>query len=966
MNEGKDGEGEGVGKMVAEKVLYLDVESFVGKTPKDFLSHTPRYIGFYCSDTGRYFMYHIEQEDKIKRLIKRYKYIAGHNCIEYDIPILKKIPAFRFIFKNKVIFDTMKIIEKRAKPMLYHDFSMTQRGLDYQTKFFNLVDENTQKGTFDYSLMKRKNLLPRDLAKLKDYLKRDLMAGFLLFKYYYDMFSGFRDLHSPKNVANGKWLNTSSGVNSYEILCYRAGLKPIYDFDKDKKKAVRYEGAYVKQPVCGKKKGNIYSYDFACIEENEWIWTWDGYKQIKNIEYKDITEGVNKSVNQIVVKKHKFVNTLIQIELQDGTILKQTPEHRLLVDGEDKEAISIEVGNKLSKPIELEISQEGEYESIFELLGIFICEGSQFRKTYFRTDKRHPSGRNTTTSQTFLSVKNHETDFKKQIEDLFVIHCPELKLEFKPHTKNKGKISYLDIWSTKAEVYDWFKTLKDDYYNLGEITKTKGRIKAFLTGVFRSDACWNKPRKTVVLNTSDTERFNIIMKCLTCLGISYTANRMKKGYGHCKRICVLEISKGSEIDKLFSWFKWKSYRDDVVNHTKTTMENRTYINLKVVDVKVLQGKFKVYDLTIENQGNPYFIHNGVLTHNSLYPHVMIGCNLFSPVEEGYKPKGLFKDVIKGTYSSSKGKVEQVIQEAYDTRASIKKEMKSIERGSNEYKTKDKLQLAYKILINSAYGVLGSTYFPAISNVQGASDTTGVAKMCIQYAEKVFEEYGFEVLYVDTDSNYVYKPDTCFNDPGDVAQLITNDLMKDIPIPIDTFNFAHEYDINYIHFFRDDGNEFKKKHYIYQTTDGYIQFKGVGLVGGQLSPVFNLYKDDVVRGKISRFEDIIVNRSTIADWLKKMVILHPTFFTKRFRAKEKEMYKTMEGKDEPSSIQYQVSKKYGVGEHHLVPNLVMGAGKSSKYCKLEELQKTFGDKWINYVNYDKFINELKPFIVVSDR
>src|SRR6056297_3754910 len=68
--------------------------------------------------------------------------------------------------------------------------------------------------------------------------------------------------------------------------------------------------------------------------------------------------------------------------------------------------------------------------------------------------------------------------------------------------------------------------------------------------------------------------------------------------------------------------------------------------------KISREKYKgdIYDISVENSESPYFYANGILTHNSLYPHIMIMANLHSrnKENEGWHGGELFN--VKGYYN----------------------------------------------------------------------------------------------------------------------------------------------------------------------------------------------------------------------------------------------------------------------------------------------------------------------------
>jgi len=359
---------------------------------------------------------------------------------------------------------------------------------------------------------------------------------------------------------------------------------------------------------------------------------------------------------------------------------------------------------------------------------------------------------------------------------------------------------------------------------------------------------------------------------------------------------------------------------------------------------------------------------------SLYPHMYMGGNLYSPIDgtesECYSMlnAGIYGetiDAIQGSYKKEMGKIEKTIQGLYTRRVDAKDKMKKLDKTSDEYKRLDKLQLAIKIIINTMYGISGSQLFVSVYNRVTASDCTAMARRSIKHARQRLSEQGYECLYTDTDSVYVL--DHFKNEKRllDVTESITMEQIASFNITIDTHNFEIEDKIQRMYFFKRDDGTYNKKHYIYVLEDGRIKAKGGRIVKGDCSPLAKeVYKQHIIP-KIQKGEKIIMSPETIMQWTIQVAKDNHDMITKRFRVKPMGEYKSTNGK-EPTSIQYQVSKMYGTGEHHLVCNKYFGAGKGVKYCTIDEIKGLYGVEWLSAVDYTKYVNDLKHFIEPSDR
>lgn len=99
---------------------------------------------------------------------------------------------------------------------------------------------------------------------------------------------------------------------------------------------------------------------------------------------------------------------------------------------------------------------------------------------------------------------------------------------------------------------------------------------------------------------------------------------------------------------------------------------------------------------------------------------------------------------------------------------------------------DKRQLAYKISANSMYGAMGvkKGYLPFMP---GAMVTTMMGRKNIEIVAKtIVEQYEGELIYGDTDSNYIYFPkmqDKTIPEIWDYAEYVADEISKLFPPPI---------------------------------------------------------------------------------------------------------------------------------------------------------------------------------------
>ena len=337
-----------------------------------------------------------------------------------------------------------------------------------------------------------------------------------------------------------------------------------------------------------------------------------------------------------------------------------------------------------------------------------------------------------------------------------------------------------------------------------------------------------------------------------------------------------------------------------------------------------------------------------LDFSSAYPHSFMMGNLYSPADRNDKTAftGNKMFPITGCYKTdSMGKIETVIKEFYHLRLKYKKD-------------KDPREYAIKLILNTIYGISSSPVFKSVYNLDTASDCTLIARNMIRHARKTFQDNGYDLLYSDTDSVYIVDK---FNDKEKmlaVRDKIITDIKSNLPFPQKTFDMTIDDEISGIWFFKDDMDEFRKKHYIYITKENKIKIKGLPLIQSKCSRMAKkVYA--IIKPMILANQDIKFTRDYIEKLVMDMMKIDIGLVANYYKVKQPEMYNSK------TCIHYQISKKYGVNdkefkeEHWLIPNKRIGqVGKFKKYCSLDEGK----DLKLDDLELDVLWNsELAPFI-----
>lgn len=153
------------------------------------------------------------------------------------------------------------------------------------------------------------------------------------------------------------------------------------------------------------------------------------------------------------------------------------------------------------------------------------------------------------------------------------------------------------------------------------------------------------------------------------------------------------------------------------------------------------GGYVAYPAQEKVEGDVY-----CLDFTSLYPHIIIQCNLYGrnkEREEGWNGNDIIK--TDGFYNTDKmHTVSKVLMDIYQERKQLQREKNPIEYG-------------LKIVLNIVYGLLRNPTFKNVYDKVAGNDCCIIGQQWIKYARKEFMEAGYFVFYTDTDSVYLQDP-----------------------------------------------------------------------------------------------------------------------------------------------------------------------------------------------------------------
>ena len=393
-------------------------------------------------------------------------------------------------------------------------------------------------------------------------------------------------------------------------------------------------------------------------------------------------------------------------------------------------------------------------------------------------------------------------------------------------------------------------------------------------------------------------------------------------------------------------------------------------------------------------------------YSSLYPHIFCMFNLFAENTNkenkyGWHGNDVFK--VKGYYYNYVPcALSKYIQEKLEERINLKKTDPN-----------NPMIYAIKIFCNSLYGVVRSSIFEQVHTPNAGWDCCWLGQQINELTENMMQEFGFETIYGDTDSNFILAKDEKYNNRTYVQACLHKIIKKineNVPFPIKTFDIKIEKHLDYIMFpFSDqeiveektrkqlnkniilgyvekeiDGKKCllnqttreivrtgrswvkktqgKKKNYLYISNDE-IELIGLPIKKSNATnlgiKIYNeILKDLILEKKKAKFSREFIE-NIINKYLKQANIMQ--LISQEYKVKPFITYK------KEGQIQAQISKNYLNGDNgvvNLIKNNKVGkVGKGRLYCTVEEAISN--NLTIKDLDLDKLWNELNVFIEEKD-
>ncbi len=234
-----------------------------------------------------------------------------------------------------------------------------------------------------------------------------------------------------------------------------------------------------------------------------------------------------------------------------------------------------------------------------------------------------------------------------------------------------------------------------------------------------------------------------LVDAVACLGLAKRFLPLQLELGKLVKMPLIEVSRATSSQLVETFLLSKAFERNELAPNKPSSE----------DIDARQGMVEGAFVKTPDAG--VYENIAVLDFRSLYPSIIISHNIDSTTLncDCCKGDGFVSPQGHHFCKKRKGIIPEMLEEVLKERAKIKKQMKSVDEKSEEYKILDARQWSLKILANSTYGYLlyaRSRWYTR----EGGEATTAWGRHYIQQTLQKAEEFGLKPLYADTDSAFL--------------------------------------------------------------------------------------------------------------------------------------------------------------------------------------------------------------------
>jgi len=840
------------------------------------------------------------------------------------------------------------------------------------------------KEKIDYKIFQKESWNPEEIQQIEKYLKKDLELTKNLWDFLILKFDSLKEYISERDAQKFKHITMSSGAYGYKVICHLLGLKEEYDETPNNPK---YEGAYVMPPKEETIKGEILYFDFAslypmmyihanlfspncdcCSEEEKW-------KGNENFEVK----------GSYCSKQQGKIEELIKEFYMKRKLYKANKDKRQF-------ALKI-ILNCFSEDTEI-MTEHG-------IKKIIDCKkGERVYSINIETGKTELKKINDVFSKKYNGKMYH---FKDENKDLIV--TPDHDMLFKSNKNSKIQKIKANIVSQRSGQYPNCQSIKGKIIN--NIDMKQFCKKDYIYSIKLKDPYSQRKNQNLTYNQNLRTHFSKIGIDEKLEGEWYIQGRQRdmkinrflplKDLLYFIGIFLAEGSSRIITEKHYDNGNHRgiSYMCDISQSQEKnkTIYEKIKQTLKKLNIRYsyhgkcfsISSKFW-YDFFKNMKTNSFdiklpnwifeldnslleYLHQGLYDgdgNKNQYRYTTISKQLRDDMIKLNLHLGYRCRYVKENYITKISKKERILWRIYRTTIGWYKKFgeyggKIIDNPTNKIiclNIKDNHTVfagrngKFVWTGQTLYGISAKPSFKQIYNPTTASDCTALARQCIHFAIKKFEDNNYKVIYGDTDSVLVklkeeQKAELC----KQLAKNISTEISQQLPFPFDEFNLKLEDELKYLQFFMGKDGTLNKKWYLYLTKDNELIIKGLDIIRKDCSnlslKIFNEFlKQDIIKNLNCKF-----NRDFIDDKVNMIIKEDKAIIAKRFNIKPLKDYKSK------TSIYYLIGEKYGDGEMFLIKNYKLGAGKGIKYCSVEDAK----DLEIEDLNLEDVYRELGAFI-----
>jgi DNA polymerase elongation subunit (family B) len=585
-------------------------------------------------------------------------------------------------------------------------------------------------------------------------------------------------IHTSSRASIGKALSSLQFYHASKIGLLVPWKPTLVEHFKDRNELLMADrGGFIFEPKVGVHE-NVGELDFSCLVKDSIVMTRGGEKFVSEVQAD--TEVFTPFGWQKVSKTHEYhINEkVIRLTLEDGRRITCTTHHKfpILVRDvfEEKAAYGIRRGNRLIVADPLPVFKTDNLACLF---GAFTAEGGRLRRDQPYFDKSRKKNRISHQHRIEFTIDKHEADFSNFITGTLSKIYPNVHI----YTRTKRRSDGITLVVTQKTAVTDFLARYESF--IANENHSQGEKASFVRGFFEGDGGVNKKRNTVQCNQSSKNhsKLAIVCKYLREMSIRYRVGRYINKQGHSSIPAdFLELSGLESVVRyhtqigFISQTKQQRLRQAVLTrirkaknypkprlglYSKARKNNAlSFIHeARVVGKESIDYDGHVYDLTLEWPEFPYYFANGILTHNSLYPNIMLRKNISAetikcaccPDSDNRVPE-LGWNVCK----KRDGIVPLAIKIIVEKRLHYK-ELKRTAKG-DDYDRYNARQAALKWLGVTTFGYLG------FNNAKFGRIDAHIAvcawdrKILVDTA-RISERRGFEVMHGIVDSLWVQKP-----------------------------------------------------------------------------------------------------------------------------------------------------------------------------------------------------------------